>query len=361
MTHRRTTAVLLPLIFLAAAAAPQNNAFLAENGYAPDAYRVLFQWEERARRGAPGYVTGYRIEARDGSGAFDLYEHQGELAAPDTLGIPPKNWNAPPRAADAVPGRASSPSTKAQTAPLPATAPPMATLTLPPPGLDALLHEDENAAKGPLRIGAVQTLPEPITVRGASATHGAWTRLPDGAAVWSVQIEAPGALGQRFELTQLELPPGARLIVYNAASPSEIYGPFTQIHPQDPALWTPTCFGEAAVLECYVPAGIPLDAGTVLVGSLALGIAVDDGVHVVSVFHEHEQAGESPKNALDQTFRRVLPAVVFTSVAVAGGFSALAFSQFTFIRHLGALTAAVMGLCLLANATLLPTLLLARR
>jgi predicted RND superfamily exporter protein len=108
-------------------------------------------------------------------------------------------------------------------------------------------------------------------------------------------------------------------------------------------------------------AGIPLDAGTVLVGSLALGIAVDDGVHVVSVFHEHEQAGDPPKTALDQTYRRVLPAVVFTSVAVAGGFSALAFSQFTFIRHLGVLTTAVMGLCLLANATLLPTLLLARR
>jgi len=108
-------------------------------------------------------------------------------------------------------------------------------------------------------------------------------------------------------------------------------------------------------------AGIPLDAGTVLVGSLALGIAVDDGVHVASVFHERQHAGEPPKIALDQTFARVLPAAVFTPVAVAGGFSALAFSQFTFIRHLGGLTAAVMGLCLLANTTLLPALLLVRR
>jgi predicted RND superfamily exporter protein len=108
-------------------------------------------------------------------------------------------------------------------------------------------------------------------------------------------------------------------------------------------------------------AGIPLDAGTVLVGSLAIGIAVDDAVHIVSEFHEGDRAGEPPEAALDETFRRVLPAVVFTSITVAGGFSALVFSQFTFIRHLGALTAGVMLLCLLANATLLPTLLLRRR
>lgn len=68
-------------------------------------------------------------------------------------------------------------------------------------------------------------------------------------------------------------------------------------------------------------------------------------------FHEHQQADERPKTALDQTFARVL-AVVSTSVSVAGGFSALAFSQFTFIGHLGAITAAVPGPCLPANTTL---------
>jgi predicted RND superfamily exporter protein len=104
-------------------------------------------------------------------------------------------------------------------------------------------------------------------------------------------------------------------------------------------------------------AGIPLDAGTVLVGSLALGIAVDDAVHLVSVYHAHEAAGDPPKAVLDRTFERVLPAVVLTSLVVAGGFSALVLSQFTFIRHLGALTAGVMALCLLANVTLLPVLL----
>jgi predicted RND superfamily exporter protein len=106
--------------------------------------------------------------------------------------------------------------------------------------------------------------------------------------------------------------------------------------------------------------GIPLDAGTVLVGSLALGIAVDDAVHLIDSFHVRESAGDAPKQALNNAFSVVLPAIVFTSVAIAAGFSALAFSQFTFIRHLGVLTAGVMLLCLLSNATLLAALLVTR-
>jgi predicted RND superfamily exporter protein len=43
------------------------------------------------------------------------------------------------------------------------------------------------------------------------------------------------------------------------------------------------------------------------------------------------------------------------------GFSVLAFSDFTFIRQLGILTAGLMVLCLLADLRLLPALLLRLR
>jgi predicted RND superfamily exporter protein len=42
-------------------------------------------------------------------------------------------------------------------------------------------------------------------------------------------------------------------------------------------------------------------------------------------------------------------------------FSVLAFSDFTFIRHLGILTAGLMILCLLADLLLLPAMLLRLR
>jgi predicted RND superfamily exporter protein len=107
--------------------------------------------------------------------------------------------------------------------------------------------------------------------------------------------------------------------------------------------------------------GIPLDAGTVLVGSLALGIAVDDTIHVVGGFHSLRRRGESHRRAVEETFHRVLPPLVYTTVAVSLGFAILAFSPFTFTRNLGALTSAVMVICLAADLNLLPALLLRLR
>jgi len=107
--------------------------------------------------------------------------------------------------------------------------------------------------------------------------------------------------------------------------------------------------------------GVPLDAGTVVVGNLAFGIAVDDSIHAVTGFFERWRAGESTSAALESTYRSVAPPLIYTTAVVALGFSALAFSDFTFIRHLGILTATLMILCLLADLLLLPALLLRLR
>jgi predicted RND superfamily exporter protein len=103
--------------------------------------------------------------------------------------------------------------------------------------------------------------------------------------------------------------------------------------------------------------GVPLDAGTVLIGSFALGIAVDDTIHVTTAFRGNRLAGRSTRRALDDAFKRVLPALVYTTVVVALGFGVLGFSDFTFTRNLGLLTAAVMVVCLAADVSLLPALL----
>jgi predicted RND superfamily exporter protein len=103
---------------------------------------------------------------------------------------------------------------------------------------------------------------------------------------------------------------------------------------------------------------IPLDAGTVVLGNLALGIAVDDTIHLVAGFHRERESGAPTREALVEAFRGVLPAVVFTTLAVALGFLVLGVSNFTVTRHLGLLTAGIMVLCLLADLLLLPALLL---
>ena len=104
--------------------------------------------------------------------------------------------------------------------------------------------------------------------------------------------------------------------------------------------------------------GIPLDAGTVVIGNLAFGIAVDDSIHAVTGFFTRWRAGESTSTALESTYRVVAPPLIYTTALVALGFGVLAFSDFAFIRHLGILTAGLMVLCLLADLLLLPVLLL---
>ena len=103
--------------------------------------------------------------------------------------------------------------------------------------------------------------------------------------------------------------------------------------------------------------GIPLDAGTVIIGSLALGVAVDDTIHLAAGFVRLRASGEAPHDALLSTLRRVLAPLVYTTLVVALGFCVLAVSGFTLTRNLGILMAAVMVLCLAADLLLLPVLL----
>lgn len=104
--------------------------------------------------------------------------------------------------------------------------------------------------------------------------------------------------------------------------------------------------------------GIPLDLGTVFVSNLAVGIAVDETIHLVTAFARMRERGLAAEEALRTAMERVLPALLLTTVVIAAGFLVLAVSEFQFTRNLGLLTAGVMVLCVASNATLLPALLL---
>jgi len=108
-------------------------------------------------------------------------------------------------------------------------------------------------------------------------------------------------------------------------------------------------------------ADVPLDGGTVCMGSLALGIAVDDTIHVVAGFRDRRRAGAAARAALADTFERVLPALVYTTVTIAAGFAVLGLSEFLLTRNLGLVTTFVVVICLVADTTLLPSVLLAER
>ena len=107
--------------------------------------------------------------------------------------------------------------------------------------------------------------------------------------------------------------------------------------------------------------GVPLDAGTVVIGSLALGIAVDDTIHLVNGFHEGCENGADTKTALGTAISHVFHPVILTTAAIALGFGLIGFSEFVLTRNVGLLLAGVTIVCLLADLILLPALLLTFR
>lgn len=108
-------------------------------------------------------------------------------------------------------------------------------------------------------------------------------------------------------------------------------------------------------------AAISLDSATVCLGCIALGIAVDDTIHIVTGYRSHRDDGESVGDALSSTFRRVLPPVALTTMAISAGFVVLGVSDFTLVRNFGFVTAGMLIVCLLADLTLLPVLLMGAR
>lgn len=103
--------------------------------------------------------------------------------------------------------------------------------------------------------------------------------------------------------------------------------------------------------------GIPLDMGNIVLGSLALGIAVDDTIHVLSDYSDWRRRGAGAEEAVQKALRRTLPALVYTTAAIVIGFGVLGLSDFAATRNLGLVTAALVAICLAADVLLLPALL----
>ncbi len=103
-----------------------------------------------------------------------------------------------------------------------------------------------------------------------------------------------------------------------------------------------------------------LSIATSLIGSIALGIAVDDTVHFL-VAYIRERARSSPEEAIIRCVRTVGRPIVMTSVMLVIGFLALLVSGFVTLREFGYLTAMTMAICLSTDLTLLPALLVRLR
>jgi len=100
--------------------------------------------------------------------------------------------------------------------------------------------------------------------------------------------------------------------------------------------------------------GIPLNPGTAMVAVIAIGIAIDSTIHMLSSFNKLSRSTGDAVLAAQLTVREEALPMIATSVALALGFGILLASDFAIIGQFGALSAATMLFALFANLIVTP-------
>ena len=104
--------------------------------------------------------------------------------------------------------------------------------------------------------------------------------------------------------------------------------------------------------------GIPLDYNKLFVAVVAIGIAVDDTIHLVSRYHYEFERSRDYEQALRASLEEVGRALFITSVALVLGFLCLTFSVMASSITFGVLLAVTVLVALVADFLLMPALVL---
>lgn len=105
--------------------------------------------------------------------------------------------------------------------------------------------------------------------------------------------------------------------------------------------------------------GVPLKPSTIIIFSIVLGIAVDNTVHFLARYRlALYELDYDIQQAVEVSIRETGYSMIYTSVALFGGFIIFVISDFGGTVALGALTSLTLLVAMIANLTLLPALLI---
>jgi len=104
-------------------------------------------------------------------------------------------------------------------------------------------------------------------------------------------------------------------------------------------------------------AGLPLDLSSILVGSIALGLAVDDTVHFLHNFRRYYQHSGDVHSAIRTTLRTTGNAMLFTTTVLSIGFFSYMFSVMRNLFSFGLITGLMLIVALFADLFLAPAII----
>lgn len=103
--------------------------------------------------------------------------------------------------------------------------------------------------------------------------------------------------------------------------------------------------------------GVPLDHYKIMLGTIALGIAVDDTIHLITRFRSRFLSVGRYDKAMARCLRDVGPALIITTLILVGAFASYMISEMLTLASFGILLGSSITLALLADLYLLPCLI----
>ena len=103
--------------------------------------------------------------------------------------------------------------------------------------------------------------------------------------------------------------------------------------------------------------GINLDTSTAMIGSVAIGIAVDDTIHFMTRYFRELSEGKDVEVVITNTLLNAGRPIIFTTFVIGAGFFVLLFGSFIPTRWFGILTAFTMFSALIGDLFVLPVVL----
>ncbi len=119
----------------------------------------------------------------------------------------------------------------------------------------------------------------------------------------------------------------------------------------------PNLFPVGVVFGMVAWIGMPVDIGTMITASVALGIAIDGTLHLLTWYRDGIRHGMTRDDAVVLGLQHCGPAMWQTSATIAIGIVMVAGADLLLISRFGLLMAALVSMALLADVVLLPALL----
>ena len=108
---------------------------------------------------------------------------------------------------------------------------------------------------------------------------------------------------------------------------------------------------------CFAMLGKDLNLGSLIVGAMTMGIAIDDCIHVVSRYKLARSLGSSVEHSIKRAMTESGRAIITTSLALVIGFSTFLFARLVPMIDIGWLTTVIFTLALLGCLLFIPALL----